>query len=278
MKTRRHGQRVQSRKGDQSRKGTRSRKARGGARKRHSNVGKLLPPLDVRDSSALKGLMKRIESGPLTIVLVYADWCGHCHAMRPHFDAASNAPGRTVQSVSVNETMLGKVNESIQSMNAAAQPLEADAYPTIMVVDNKGNKVSDIAPEKNTAALTKVMTTPTGPPNAKEAAEIEEAEEAAKDAPAEEAVEGSEPLGLNAYKGEDRLLGSTASAKRLKVIDPTMKGGLRGGTLLSALSQSVYTLAPAAVLLATAAQVMKRSKSLKRAKRSKSLGTRRTRR
>jgi len=224
---------------------------KGGARKRQSNAGTMLPPLDVRTPTALKELEKRIKAGPLTIVLVYADWCGHCHEMRPHFDAASKSPNRTVQSVSVNETMLDQVNNTIKHMNQSAQPLEADAYPTIMVVDNQGNKVSDVEPEKNTAMLTKVMTTPTGPPTA------EEAEEGA--AEATKALNTQEPASIGRMKVKD--------PSKLQAPPPVAQdmvgGSHRGGTLLSALSQSAYTLAPAAVLLATAAAVMSKRNTRK---------------
>ena len=58
---------------------------------RRSTSGIIYPPLDVRSPQDLNGIFKRITKGPITIVLVYADWCGHCHTLMPHFKEASNS-------------------------------------------------------------------------------------------------------------------------------------------------------------------------------------------
>ena len=133
-------------------------RGRGRSRKRSSVAGKILPPLDVRSTSSLKELEKRIRAGPLTMILVYADWCGHCHHMMPHWDRAANTSGRSVQAVKVNETMLGRVNSAVnQSINRKAQPIEVEGYPSILLVDNQGNKVTDIEAVKDSVVLSKAM-------------------------------------------------------------------------------------------------------------------------
>jgi len=113
-------------------------------RQRRSISGKILPPLDVRSDSALKKLNKLISKGPLTIMLIYADWCGHCHDIMPHWDKASQSSERSIQSVKVNEKMLPKVNSSISKMNENAAPYDVSGYPSIILVDKKGNKMTDI--------------------------------------------------------------------------------------------------------------------------------------
>jgi thiol-disulfide isomerase/thioredoxin len=121
-------------------------------------AGKILPPLDVRSASSLKDLEKRIRAGPLTMILVYADWCGHCHHMMPHWDRAAKTPDRSVQVVKVNDTMLGQVNSTVnQSINRRAQPIEVEGYPSILLVDNQGNKVTDIEAVKDSVVLSKAM-------------------------------------------------------------------------------------------------------------------------
>ncbi len=93
-------------------------------RRKSSTAGKILPPLDVRNSKHLKDFEKRIKTGPLTIILVYADWCGHCHTMMPHYDAATKSPSRSVQAVKVNEQMLSDVNSIVnRNINKSALPL-----------------------------------------------------------------------------------------------------------------------------------------------------------
>lgn len=127
-------------------------------RHRASTAGKILPPLDVRSTKHLREFEKRIKKGPLTIVMVYADWCGHCHTMAPHFDAASKSPGRSIQSVKVNEQMLDSVNDFMsKNIPQNSKPINVEGYPSILIVDNKGNKVTDIEPVRNTKTMTEVM-------------------------------------------------------------------------------------------------------------------------
>ncbi len=127
-------------------------------RRKTSIAGKILPPVDIRSDKSLNEFKKRILKGPVTIVLIYADWCGHCHQIMPHFDKATQSPNRSSQVVKVNEKMLNDVNSFVnKSINKSAEPINADGYPSIILVDNKGNRITDIEPVKDTATLTKVM-------------------------------------------------------------------------------------------------------------------------
>jgi len=102
-------------------------------------------------------LTKRILAGPITIIMVYADWCGHCHHMMPHFKEAAKSPNRSVQAVMLNETMLNKANSSINSINQSAKPIKVDGYPSILLVDRLGNKITEVDAVKSTETMTKVM-------------------------------------------------------------------------------------------------------------------------
>jgi thiol-disulfide isomerase/thioredoxin len=125
---------------------------------RSSTAGKILAPLDVRSDKHLTEFQKRIKKGPLTIIMVWAEWCPHCHTMMPHFDAASKSPNRSIQSIKVEEKMLPSVNSSLtKGINKSAKPLNVEGYPSIIVVDNKGNQVGNIQPVRDTETMTKVM-------------------------------------------------------------------------------------------------------------------------
>ena len=127
-------------------------------RVRRSTAGKILPPLDVRSNKQLKEFEHRIKQGGLTIVLVWAPWCDHCHKFMPHFDAAAKSPDRSVQAVKVEETMLPAVNEILtRNINRSAKPLNVEGYPSLIVVDKKGNAVTAIEAVKNTEVMTNVM-------------------------------------------------------------------------------------------------------------------------
>ena len=127
-------------------------------RRRQSTSGKIKLPLDVRSDSDLPKFLKALKSKNLTIVLVYANWCPHCHTIMPHFDAASKSPNNTITPVKINETMLEKVNNYIKTnVNKTATPINVEGYPSIIIVNNKGDKITDVEPVQDTETLTKVM-------------------------------------------------------------------------------------------------------------------------
>ena len=114
-----------------------------------STMGKIMPPIDVRSMGDISGMLKRIMAGPITIVLVYADWCGHCHKFMPEFDAAANSTKASVQTIKVNDSMLQKTNDAINSIKGNnngpnINTLDVEGFPTVIAVNNKGEKISVI--------------------------------------------------------------------------------------------------------------------------------------
>lgn len=259
------------------------KKARKTARGHQQSVsGSILPPLDVRSSSALSELKRRIKAGPITIVLVYADWCGHCHHIMPHFDAASKTTGRNIQVAKVNETMLDQVNQTInEGINHNAKPMKVEGYPSILLVDQNGNKVSDVNPVKDTQVLSEVMRQMTPPKEEglhSASVEGEPQEGEAKSTSIGRLLGKNSGLATkhqNSYTGEDQLRGSTVASLPSIAQPPVAngdmikarKGAYVGGSLYGALSQTAYTLAPAAALLSAAALMMKKQSRRKTHKR-----------
>jgi thiol-disulfide isomerase/thioredoxin len=271
----------------------------------------------VRSKGQIGELMKRISKGPLTIMLVYADWCGHCHHFMPHFDKAAKNSNRSIQAVKVNDTMMSAVNEAIKGKNHNAKSINVEGYPSVMLVGQDGNEISQIEPVKNTEVMTKVMN---------QSAEL--ANEAGltnnDNAPEEESdmntsirpnnVRTTPPKvsSLNASAtpdfiadddlGEKKGVSLSQSIKkpnnnRMNVMEengpslampPSMNDDhemenntsmKKGGSLYAAMSQSAYTLAAPAALLATAALMMRRNTRHKRSnKRSNKRSSKRSRR
>jgi hypothetical protein len=282
--------------------GSDKKKARKTARGHKQSVsGSILPPLDVRSEKDLSELKRRIKMGLITIILIYADWCGHCHHIMPHFDAASKTPGRNIQSVKINETMLDKVNQSInEGINQKAKPYKVEGYPSIILVDQNGNKVSDVNPVKDTKVLSEVMRQMSPPREGSRREGEAEAEEEGEGEPNSlnrsqegEEVNKSTSMGRllgkdsglatrrqNSYMGEEQLLGSTAASQKeylpSMAVPPRVSNDMTGvkrakvigGSLYGALTQTAYTLAPAGALLAAAALMMKRQSRRKTRKRA----------
>lgn len=94
-----------------------------------SVMGRLMPPVDVRSEDQLGELSKRIAAGPLTLVLVYADWCGHCTTFKPMMEKLETCPGRSIQTARIREDMFPK-----SSLSSA----KIEGYPTLLLVDKNG--------------------------------------------------------------------------------------------------------------------------------------------
>lgn len=220
----------------------------------HSSAGLIQSPIDVRSKSDLSGLIKRIASGPITIVMVYADWCGHCHTMKPIFDEASKSPQRSCQSVAINETMLEEVNNVInKNINTNAKKIKVDGYPSIMAIDNNGNKISDINAVKDKQVMIKVMNESGNIALQRNQSTVNESDyvDPGSDIPLE-------------------IVSPPKIVPDIQHLEQEQVTGTIGGSLYSAMAQSAYNLAPTGVLLAAAAVIMgnKRNKS-KKSKKSK---------
>jgi thiol-disulfide isomerase/thioredoxin len=127
-------------------------------RHKKSTSGKIKVPLDVRSEKDLLPLKKLLQKKPLTIILVYATWCPHCHTMMPHFDEAAKSPKNTVSAVKINETMLNSVNNFVKkNVNKDAEPISVKGYPSIILVNKKAEKVTDLEPVRDTDVMKKVM-------------------------------------------------------------------------------------------------------------------------
>jgi thiol-disulfide isomerase/thioredoxin len=266
---------------------------------RHTAVGRIFPPVDVRNKGSLGEVLKRIRAGPITIMLVYADWCGHCKHFKPHFDAASRSPNRTVQAVEVSDKAFPAVNAAIQGMNGNASGLPVEAYPTVLLLDNKGNRITEINAVNDTKVMKGVMeqagenaesvalSSPKPPRNSTAPRTLNTFNSAAVKSTSA-ASSGRASLPTNPDMDEITSLPAVVSTRSesaeeaaSQLIQPpsneediiTSVEGQRGGSLYSALASSAYKLAPAAILLGLAATTMRRHrrgkgrKSLRRHRR-----------
>ena len=136
-----------------SKRSRRSAKKSAKTLKRYSTVGKILPPLDVRKEKDLIPLMNRIKSGPITIILVYADWCSHCHSFKPKFDAAARKRTLPYPVAYVEDSMLSMANEKLKSLNGSPNTLSVQGYPTVVAVSNQGQMVKKSIPQETSIKM-----------------------------------------------------------------------------------------------------------------------------
>lgn len=97
-----------------------------------TKMGKIMSPVDITSSTMLNALDERIAAGPLTLVFVYADWCGHCQRFKPEMSKLESLSGRTIQTARVRDDVFP---------SSSLNKLPVDGYPSIMLVDTNGSAV-----------------------------------------------------------------------------------------------------------------------------------------
>lgn len=87
-------------------------------------------PIDVREESQIPILEAMIASGPVTFILVHADWCGHCQTYKPTWKSFEKTPGRTANIASVHHDMMEKVPTIAKA--------KIEGYPSVIKVQPSG--------------------------------------------------------------------------------------------------------------------------------------------
>jgi thiol-disulfide isomerase/thioredoxin len=78
----------------------------------------------------LNELDKRLEAGPITLVFVYADWCGHCQRYKPNMEELEGMSNRSVQTVRIRDDVFPK-----SSINGA----KIEGYPSLLLIKPREN-------------------------------------------------------------------------------------------------------------------------------------------
>ena len=131
-------------------------------RKRSTKIG----ALDVRSQNEVSDLEKMISIGPLTLVLVYADWCGHCHNFKEKmWDEVNTIPNKSVNTASVHYDMLDKTSLANSKI---------EGYPSLLLVgtdkkpadfvEEDGTKTNAMPPPANVSELKSIVQTPLSTP------------------------------------------------------------------------------------------------------------------
>lgn len=288
------------------------RKQRLSTKKAKSNSGALFSPLDVRTEADIPALLKLLRKNPtILVLLVHANWCGHCHTFMPKFKEATLEASQESKknhssmnpSAMIEESMVPSLNQAMSKINGKTDSIRVEGYPTVLGITPQSMKSG------NTGKT--IVTIPSNPEMVKQSLlaqpdkigkinentignAIGNANENAienTNGNANENANGNANENANANTNENAMgntmrntIGKTnATANDTKVGqgEPDYVTSLRtrGGSLYATMAQTAYTLAPAAALLATASLVMngRRKRTQKRHTRNKkrSRGTRR---
>lgn len=106
------------------RRATRKQKQRGRVTRKYKQGGKKV--LDVRSKNMIAKFENLLGKGPLTLVLIYADWCGACHRFRDEvWSPLTQLKDATMNRVAIREDMIGKTSLA---------NVERKFYPTLLLV------------------------------------------------------------------------------------------------------------------------------------------------
>ena len=230
-------------------------------RKRTHSSGRISAPVDVNSNDKIPKFESLI--GPV-LVLVYADWCGHCQHYKPLWKQLEKDPNRSINMASVRDDMVSQT-----SLSQRASPVSS--YPTVLLIGKNGKAVnfknqagaeSEAVPDhgnmENMRAIVRNAGTPEG----------------------EAAFENHSTVSANSFE-EPTLTEPTLTQPRLTQSGPSRgppniaadvvsgERVIRGGSLFELLSKTAYSAAPAAILLGAAAAVASRGRRRKTQRRKR---------
>jgi len=87
--------------------------------------------ISVRSPDEIESLEKMIKVGPVTFVLVHADWCGPCQAYKPIWKQLEESPGRKANTAMIHHDMV----ENSPTLKKAKIP----GYPSVLKVYQNGH-------------------------------------------------------------------------------------------------------------------------------------------
>jgi thiol-disulfide isomerase/thioredoxin len=82
--------------------------------------------VDIRSAEDVSKLNAMLKSGAPTFVLIYADWCGHCHRYLPTWSQLENTPGRAAN--------MARVHYDMQDKIPAIKDAKIQGYPSVIKV------------------------------------------------------------------------------------------------------------------------------------------------
>lgn len=225
-------------------------------------AGRMFPYVDVstNDKNKINKFLDMIKSGRTIIVLVYANWCGHCHTFKPIFDKAANS-GNTQVAAAVESEALSSINQSLP------KPINVEGYPTVIAIGDKGNQMMEMNTPRGPDAVSQLTSVMKKMNSVKKpSAEVSPTTSKLNSLEETEAItvtEESVPPMLE----EETLIENITEKEGTDASREKMLGGTRGGSLFSAMGAAAVQLAPTGILLGIHSLMKKRKSGKNKTKK-----------
>ena len=228
-------------------------------------------PLDVRSKGDVTALEKLLHGSRVTFVLIYADWCGHCHKFMPTWEKYEKLPSRTAN--------IAKVHHDMQEESPTLRNASILGYPSVVRVLPSGKIAEFVSPGsseptnaippadmRNEVYMKKELTSPTNVlSSGSEPQTPVPSSPRAATTPRAETLEPMEPAPADAGEAGDQGFLQSVSEVAAKNAVIQRGGGLasavamtqKGGALAGAVVSAIQAVGPAA-LLATAHSLLTR--------------------
>lgn len=123
-------------------------------------MGRIMSPVDVRSADKVSAFEGMLGSGPITLVLIYADWCGHCQRFKKEtWNDLTAMSNRKMNIAAVRDDMLPKTSLANSKIKG---------YPSLMLVGtdkrpaefSEDGEVTNAMPSNEKKNLQSLLQTP----------------------------------------------------------------------------------------------------------------------
>ena len=108
--------------------------------------GKHLKVTDFQNGGSAVYIKKTITQNNPGMLLIYADWCGHCQRFKPIFNEIHSKIGKSFSCVSINDVELERGPE-------LAKALAFRGFPTIKFFDQNGKITQDYTGDRQSSEI-----------------------------------------------------------------------------------------------------------------------------
>ncbi len=102
-----------------------------------SSSGSPPPSLDIKSSADVGKALSIMRKHPLTIVLVFASWCPHCHTFMERWNKYKALPNRTSPMIAVEQQQSEEFLKNIKGKDG--RPVSINAFPTVLASTSRGS-------------------------------------------------------------------------------------------------------------------------------------------